>query len=204
MSGEERTRQRLSPDARRDMIVDAAVRYFAEVGFEGSTRDLARRIGVTQPLLYKYFANKAELAEAVFERVYLDRLDPEWPRLLTDRKRPLTERLTAFYRGYTDAIFSYEWMRIFMFAGLAAERLNRRYLQRVRDMLLNPILTELRAELCAVDGEGPDIEDVFNLHGGIVYLGIRRFIYQMPVPDDVGPIIEQTIARFLSGWKRQF
>lgn len=200
MTEREQSKRRLSPEARRDMIVDAAVRYFAEVGFAGSTRDLAKRVGVTQPLLYKYFATKAELAEAVFGRVYLDRLDPEWPRLLTDRRQPLEQRLTTFYRAYTGAIFTYEWMRIFMFAGLAGERLNRRYLEHVREMLLKPILAEIRTELGARSGEGPDIEDVFNLHGGIVYLGIRRFIYQLPAPDDVGPIIDRVVRRFLAGW----
>ena len=200
MAEQDKSRRRLSPEARRDMIVDAAVRYFAEVGFAGSTRDLAQRVGVTQPLLYKYFATKAELAEAVFGRVYLDRLDPAWPSLLMDRQRPLEDRLIAFYRAYTGAIFTYEWMRIFMFAGLAGERLNRRYLEHVRELLLKPILAELRAELGSASGAGPDIEDVFNLHGGIVYLGIRRFIYQLPAPDDVGPIIERVVRHFLAGW----
>jgi AcrR family transcriptional regulator len=194
-------RHRLNPEARRDMIVDAAVRYFAEVGFSGSTRDLARRIGVTQPLLYKYFATKADLVEAVFERVYLDRLDPGWPRLLKDRSRPLRDRLSAFYKAYTDAIFTYEWMRVFMFAGLAGERLNQRYLTHVRDLLLKPVMDELHQVSAANGGVGPDMEDMFNLHGGIVYLGIRRFIYQLPAPDDAGPIIDRAIDRFLAQWQ---
>jgi AcrR family transcriptional regulator len=193
-------RRRLSPEERRRMIVDAAVRHFAEVGFSGSTRDLARRVGVTQPLLYKYFATKAELTEAVFERVYLDRLDPAWPGLLRDRSRPLRERLTEFYVAYTEAIFTYEWLRIFMFAGLAGERLNRRYLQRVRETLLEPALEEIRAECLAAGVEGPGVEDMFALHGGIIYIGIRKFIYLLPVPDDPRPAIEASIDGFLRAW----
>lgn len=191
-----RKRRRLDPAARRDLIVEEAVRYFAEVGFDGPTRDLARRAGVTQPLLYKYFASKADLMEAVFERVYLDRLSPGWPDLLADRSQPLRTRLTVFYRDYTRAIFTYEWMRIFMFAGLAGERLNRRYLEHVRDLLLKPILAELQE----VSGRPPDVEDIWNLHGSLVYLGIRKFIYQLPVPDDVGPVIDRAIDRFLASF----
>ncbi len=191
--------RRLSPEARREMIVAEAVRYFAEVGFSGPTRDLARRAGVTQPLLYKYFATKADLTEAVFERVYLDRLDPAWPVLLADGTRPLRSRLKDFYRAYTRAIFTYEWMRIFMFAGLSGEELNRRYLNRVRDQLLTPVLKELSAASPA-GVQPPDIEDMFNLHGSIVYLGIRRFIYQLPAPDDIDPIIERAVDRFLDRW----
>ena len=199
MEGKPSGPRRLSPEARRELIVAEAVRYFAEVGLSGPTRDLARRAGVTQPLLYKYFATKADLTEAVFERVYLDRLDPAWPMLLADRSRPLRARLIDFYRAYTRAIFTYEWMRIFMFAGLAGEELNQRYLNRVRDRLLQPVLEELRAAAPA-GAEPPDIEDMFNLHGSIVYLGIRRFIYQLPAPEDVDPIIERAVERFLRRW----
>jgi AcrR family transcriptional regulator len=170
--------------------------HFAEVGLAGTTRDLAKRAGVTQALLYRYFASKDALAEAVFERVFLDRLQPHWPALLRDAAIPLEERMLRFYREYTTAIFTYEWMRIFMWAGLAGEQLNRRYLTHVAERLLAP----MRAAIAA-DGRfrAPDAEDLWALHGGIVYLGIRRFIYQLPTPADCGPTIERSIRRFLAG-----
>ncbi len=86
-----------------------------------------------------------------------------------------------------------------MFAGLSGEELNRRYLNRVRDQLLTPVLKELSAASPA-GVQPPDIEDMFNLHGSIVYLGIRRFIYQLPAPDDIDPIIERAVDRFLDRW----
>lgn len=191
-----RARRRLDPEVRREQILDAAVAYFAEVGFGGPTRDLARRAGVTQALLYKYFASKADLTEAVFERVYLGRLDPQWLVAMRDRTVPLRARLVAFYRQYTKAIFTYEWMRIFMWAGLAGEALNRRYLGHVGERLLTPLATEIAAE---GPGRAPTMEDMWNLHGGIVYIGIRRFIYHLPTPDDPGPAIEAAVDRFLAG-----
>ena len=39
---------------------------------------------MTQALLYKYFASKADLTEAVFERVYLGRLDAALARFDAD------------------------------------------------------------------------------------------------------------------------
>jgi AcrR family transcriptional regulator len=48
-------RTRLPRDTREQLIVKEAVRFFAEFGFGGRTRELARRLGVTQPLLYRYF-----------------------------------------------------------------------------------------------------------------------------------------------------
>ena len=189
-------RRRLEPEVRREQILAAAVAYFAEVGFAGTTRDLARRAGVTQALLYKYFASKAELMEAVFERVYLGRLDPRWIEEIRDRSLPLQDRLVRFYRQYTTAIFTYEWMRIFMWAGLAGEALNRRYLGHVGERLLVPLAEEIAA---AHDGRAPDTEAMWNLHGGIVYIGIRRFIYHLPTPEDPGAAIEAAVRRFLAG-----
>lgn len=191
-------RRRLAPETRREQIVDAAVCYFAEVGLAGTTRDLAKRAGITQALLYQYFRSKAEILEAVFARVYLDRMAPHWPGVIADRSRPLRERMLTFYGEYTRAIFTYEWMRIFMAAGLAGEALNRRYLEHVRDVLLAPLLEEVRS--AATGNVVPEVEDLWNLHGGIVYLGIRRHIYHLPTPDDVMPVIERAIDRFLAGF----
>ena len=112
-------RRRLPPKERRAQIVDEAVRFFAEVGLEGNTRQLAKRLGVTQSLLFNYFATKDELLEAVYEKVYLDRLSPDWPDRLTDRTTPLRSRLLAFYTEYSGLIFERDWMRIFMSSGLA-------------------------------------------------------------------------------------
>ena len=191
-------RRRLPPEARREQIIDAAVSYFAEVGLSGTTRDLAKRAGVTQALLYQYFRSKADLLEAVFERVYLDRMSPRWPVVIRDRSLPLRDRMLAFYGDYIHAIFTYEWMRIFMAAGLDGEALNRRYLEHVRDVLLAPLLEELRH--VAPGPVTPEVEDLWNLHGSIVYLGIRRHIYHLPTPDDVMPVIERAIDRFLAGF----
>lgn len=188
-------KRRLRPAERRLQIVEAAVAFFAEAGLAGTTRDLSQRLGITQSLLYKYFDSKESLVEAVFERVYLDRLQPEWRALLLDRALPLRERMLRFYTAYTDAIFTYEWMRIFMFSGLAGAQLNARYLGHLRVAFLEPMLGEIAAS--ATSTRLPDMEDIWNLHGGIVYLGIRRFVYQTPTPDDVGPAIERAIDRFL-------
>ena len=188
-------RRRLPPDERRRRIVSGAVAFFAERGLDGTTRDLARALGITQPLLFKYFPSKAELLEAVYAEVYLDRMSPEWPVMLADRSRPLRERMLTFYGAYSGLIFERSWMRIFMFSGLAGAELNRRYLEHLAGVILRPLLEELHA--AAPGPRRPNMEDIWNLHGGIVYIGIRRHIYQVPCPDDAGPAIEAAIDRFL-------
>lgn len=189
-------RRRLPPEERRRQIVDEAVRFFAEVGLEGKTRDLAKRLGVTQSLLFNYFATKDELIEAVYETVYLDRLSPDWPERLTDRSEPLRARLLSFYTEYSALIFEHEWMRIFMFSGLEGATLNRRYLEHLGDVILRPVLAETAAVSSGT--VQPTMEDVWNLHGGIVYIGIRQHIYRMPAPENPDDIIARAVDKYLS------
>ena len=194
-TGDTSSRRRLPPSERRQQIVEGAVAFFAEVGLDGNTRDLAKRIGVTQSLLFNYFATKDDLIEAVYEKVYLGRLSPDWPERLTDREVPLRRRLLDFYTEYSTLIFQYEWMRIFMFSGLYGADLNRRYLKHLGDVILLPLLGEIEHE--ANSGVSPVMEDIWNLHGGIVYIGIRQHIYRTPCPDDPSEAISRAIDRFL-------
>ena len=50
--------RRLPASERAAWLIEEASRLFAEQGWSASTRTLARRLGVTQALLYKYFPSK--------------------------------------------------------------------------------------------------------------------------------------------------
>src|ERR1700744_3561057 len=93
--------KRLSPEDRRKEFVAKATEFFSERGFDGGTRDLARRLGVTQPLLYRYFPSKDDLIREVYRTVYLEPLDAGWEKLLADRSKPLRNRMLEFYCAYT-------------------------------------------------------------------------------------------------------
>jgi len=180
------------------------VRFFAEVGFEGQTRELARRLGVTQPLLFRYFPTKEALIERVYQRVFLGRWKPEWEEILADRSRPLRERLINYYHEYCNAIFTYEWVRIFMFAGLRGLDINKRYLKLVRERIFLRVCAELRDTFDlpppeAVPISEAEIELAWGLHASIFYLGVRKFIYNEPTPDDLDGIIEELVDSYLGG-----
>lgn len=197
-------RRRLTPKERERQIVDGAIRYFAEVGFEGQTRELAKRLGITQPLLYRYFPSKESLVERVYQEVFLKRWQPHWEELITDRSRPLQERLNTLYQEYTRSIFNYEWVRIFMFAGLKGVNITERYLSIVQEKLFVPVCTELResAGLPSTDViplQSEELELAWDLHGGIYYLAIRKWIYNLPIPKDLDGHIERVVHSFIEG-----
>ncbi|KAA0214809.1 MAG: TetR/AcrR family transcriptional regulator [Lautropia sp.] len=195
--------KRLPGHERQRMIVDEAIRFFAEFGFEGQTRALAKRLGVTQPLLYRYFPDKESLVERVYEEVYLRRWNPGWEHLLRDRSRPLHERLCVFYEEYANAIFSYEWVRIFMFGGLRGVNINKRYLSIIREHVLLPVCRELRLTAGLDEASPPvseaELECAWALHGGIFYIAIRRWVYGLPAVHPIEATIANQVTAFLEG-----
>ena len=195
-------KKRLSSTERRAEFITKAVEFFAEEGFESSTRDLARHLGVTQPLLYRYFPSKDDLIREVYQTVYLNRWQEEWDRLLCDRTRPLRHRLQEFYENYTGAIFTREWMRIFLFSGLKGVEINRWYVGLVNERILERILTEYRFETgnqCERSATPEELELAWVMHGGIFYYGIRKHIYESPVLADKSRMISDALDMFLKG-----
>ncbi len=77
-------------------ILQAALREFAAKGYSGATTaGIARRAGVTQPLVHHHFSSKRRLWEAVLEGVYA-----EYRRMLdaaaaSTRSAPLLDRMKA-------------------------------------------------------------------------------------------------------------
>lgn len=62
------TGRKLSKADRRRAIVETAAALFAERGFRGvTTKEIARRVGVTEPVLYEHFKTKRELYSAIID-----------------------------------------------------------------------------------------------------------------------------------------
>lgn len=201
---ESRKRKRLPRSEREQMIVNEAIHFFAEVGFEGQTRELARRLGITQPLIFRYFPTKEDLVERVYQEVYLSRWNPWWEELLEDRSQSLRQRLVDFYQAYTKAIFTYDWVRIFVYSGLKGVNINKRYLGLIRDRVLKRIMRELRAANDLPTPEEvpfsePELELAWAMHGSIFYIAIRKWIYEVEVPSDIEAVIAAQAESFVNG-----
>ena len=196
-------RRRLAPAQRERQIIEGAIAYFSEAGFSGQTRELSRRLGITQPLLYRYFPSKQALVEKVYQTVFQGRWNPAWIPLLQDRAVPLRERLVEFYRQYSQATYRPEWIRIYMHAGLSDPTLNQRYIRLVRRELLPVICAEVR-HACGLPPasaapQEQEIEFVWSLHGGIFYQAVRRHVYRTRVSVDFSTHVGFVVDNFLAG-----
>jgi AcrR family transcriptional regulator len=196
------TTRRLSPEVREKQIVQKAIEHFATCGFSGSTRELARQLDVTQPLLYRYFPSKEALIDRVYDEVY--QWDASWETMIKDRSQPLQARLVRFYTSYANVILRREWIRIFVFAGLTREGINDRYLAKLRERVFIPVIAEIRHAhgLAPSSGETineKELELIWSLHASIFYIGVRKWIYDLPVTEDIDALIEQMVDAFLNG-----
>src|SRR5260370_7506043 len=90
-------RPRLDPEDREREIVDGAVAFFAEVGFDGGLRDLAKRLGMSHQNLFRYFPTKDALIERVYKEVYLISWQPEGGPVLHNHPKPFKRPLIHLY-----------------------------------------------------------------------------------------------------------
>lgn len=190
------------------MIVAEAVRYFAEHGFEGETRELARRIGVSHALIFRYFPTKQVLIDRVYEEVFLRRWNPEWEEWLDDRREPLKARLVRFYEAYYRAVDDYEWIRIALSSAMRRVNIMERYLKLVRKRLIRRIATELRAQYKmpppdVVPLTEVELQLVWNFHAFVIYSLISKHVYGVKTPMATNPAIRAQVEVFLMGAKNQ-
>ncbi len=179
--GEERPRRkRLSAEARRALIVDAARDVFVESGRAGGRlRDIAERAGITEAYLYRYFASKDELYRAAVhepvERIIddfeaaVEELTSGGPITAADLVRRLNELMLGFM------VAAVPYLGVALFSDLTGEdsfyrsQLHPRVYGRTRDVL------------AAIDGwPGRRVElDVLNrtmwsLNYGVALDGLLR------------------------------
>lgn len=194
-------RRRLAPEDRSNQILKGAIKFFAERGFGGQTRELAQQLGITQGLLYRYFPTKDLLIERIYEEMFVNRIDPQWADDFKDRRRPLTERLEGFYQSYSSVLLDSEWGRIYLFSGLEGAPIAKRFVNYITNGIFRQVIGELRhefglPELDAVPMSEPELEMMWALHGSIFYIGIRMWVYRVAPPSDIRAAISQLVRSF--------
>ena len=90
-------------EARRNQILDAAAKIFAEKGFHrATTKEIAQAAGVSEGTIYNYFANKGDLVIGIITRLAkFDQLGGELAQAFQSDPRSL---LTAVFRDRTGRI----------------------------------------------------------------------------------------------------
>ena len=146
-----RPRRRLSAEARREVIELAALEVFAERGYHGaSVEAIARRSGVTPPVIYDHFASKLELHKRLLERTR-DELLEMWRDQLSGEE-PAAERIPRALDAWARYVEEHPYAPRMFFhetTGVAEIRLIHEQVQG-----------EARAALAAILGAEPGAERI--------------------------------------------
>jgi AcrR family transcriptional regulator len=198
-----RSRHRMAPQDRERLILENAYRFFAERGLGGETRELARRLGVTQSLIYRYFPSKTVLIDRVYDKWFTEYWNPAWADWISERRLNLEERLLAFYRDYVRLVHNYEWVRLFAFSGLDGLRHHIRFVARNREEIFPRIAYELRHDhgLPGFD-EIPMTEFehdlIWSLHATQFHFGQRRWLLGLSTYRDVNEVVTTRVHGFVT------
>jgi AcrR family transcriptional regulator len=197
-----RVKRNLPADERRRLLLDAAMEIFSQKGLGITVQALADSVQVTQPLIHRYFPTKADLIGAIRDRIQNAHWDPTLREGLSDRTRPMEERLFDFYGRYLPHIYREPWYRGFWYAALADPTFAQTYLAKVTRELHTTIADEARFRF----GYPPvkevpvferEIELVWGMHSTMVFVGIRRYVYHTPVSEDLDATVRDQVHAYL-------
>ena len=188
-------------------MIEKAAGFFARHGFDASTRDLASALGITQALIYRHFKSKDDLIDqtlaATLGAVQSGRPGRAEPSALADVTIGLEERLAGFYGGFVAGATETR-MRLFMRAGLDGRSWPQRRGAALTTQVFEPVIAALRTDagLPAADKRPlmrGERELAMMLHASMVFLGIRRHVYGMPMPDSLDDIVRLYVRTWLAG-----
>jgi AcrR family transcriptional regulator len=117
---------RMTAEGRRGQILRGAMELFAEKGFRGATtREMARHLGISEALMFKYFPSKEALYRAIIEKRTDGSEEMFFPKEAIQAKddrqvfRSIASNLIA--RNTEDPTF----MRLILYSALEGHELSR-------------------------------------------------------------------------------
>jgi AcrR family transcriptional regulator len=181
----------------RELILNAARTCFAESGYAGTTtRQIAKRAGVVENLIFKQFGSKASLFEAAVVAPFRAALDDFTRRWTAGDDTPGSGEFTA--REYVEALYDLLEGHAELLLAIMADRRGERPLV--------PLMRELeRVATSVLDSQGwsgVDITVLARLHFGMVAFNAAFGDSLYPVGDG-GPtrerIVNEAIAFMVHG-----
>jgi len=170
----ERPATRMPAPARRQALVDTALRVFSEGSYRGTTTaEIARAAGVSEPILYRHFDSKRGL--------YLACIEEAWRRLRTCWEEgmaaepdpakwiPLIAKTYVCLRDPSTPVVSDLWMQAVVEAGDDEEvrRFLKRHMREVHAYIAEIVRRSQEAGV-VVGGRDPEAEAWISLAGGLL------------------------------------
>jgi AcrR family transcriptional regulator len=189
--------------ARHREILAEALDLMAEVGYHGaSLRELAKRLGISQPSLYHYFESKEELAEQIIEAYATDMIAGGGQLLAQVTTSAQLLALPDQLRAFTFALWGpdsdHPKFSRFVFA---IARLDPRFAKRNRQLFVDQVRAVAAPALAPlVAATGLDVERlvmpliVLVNAIGFAMMEEKVLFDEQPVRDDVHRLADEAVA----------
>jgi len=194
---------RLPAHDRRAQILDAAFEVFSEKGFHGArTRDLAKRAGVSEALVFSHFPTKEALIRAIIDRVGFEDLVPFLEQRLgamppRDALLALAERVLTNLRDRPHVF------RVVFFGLLETPEMAAHFYQKFLSRLLE-LETRLFRRAFAEGGghDGSRAVDpavvARSFHGSLMFYNMAGAIVRLePIPRDPKSLAREIVNLYL-------
>jgi len=194
----------MSGGQRREAIIAASIRLFAEQGFRGATtRELARAVGVTEPVLYRHFRTKSDLYRAIIEQK------------AREGEAAIERRLDRYLYGSDDAGFfstladalldryekDFAYVRLLLFSALERHELAALFYEQRTRALYRLAAAYLKRRMSEGALRPMDPLLAAHLFFGIVnHHGLMRVLFEKsPVRTNRAELIRRGVELYLRG-----
>ncbi|MBS3944724.1 MAG: TetR/AcrR family transcriptional regulator [Melioribacter sp.] len=105
---------RISTEERQRIIVDEAIRIIHESGYQSfSIRELSKRVGISEPAIYRHFLNKEDIVLGILGR--FNEFDQHLFNNINEKETP-KERIQSFVKFHFDFLENHPEMTSIIFA----------------------------------------------------------------------------------------
>jgi hypothetical protein len=163
------------------------------------------------PLKYHDIWEMYKTAEHSFwtaEEIDLSQDQTDWEEKLKNRNESLRRRLIKFYFNYARVIHTKEWVRIFLLSGFEQNSIQNKYRVLLEKRLMPTLIVEMRNSFNLPKQDKKihekEIKLITSLQAMIFHLGVRKWIYHIPVPPDTEEQISIYVDMFLYGLKQLY
>jgi len=120
----------MSAKGRREQILEGAWSLFAQKGFRGTTtREIAKRLGISEALMFKYFPTKAALYRAIIQKRMHGTEEMLFPKEAIDSKddRQVFKSILSYLlrKNTADPTF----MRLLLYSALEGHDLSKMFFE---------------------------------------------------------------------------
>jgi TetR/AcrR family fatty acid metabolism transcriptional regulator len=192
---------------KRTLILEAAIRVFARMGYHGARiSDIAREAGIAYGLVYHYFKNKEEILNTIFEERWGDFIDAV--QAIADEPTSTRDKLVSVAALILDTYrLRPDWVKIFVLDFQRSSRFSEPGQIRAVGRLFQILAQILRAGRESGELRGdvdPDI--ACYVFGGGLEIVITALVLELirldsgePETEHYGKIARSVVEIFLRG-----